>query len=106
MRDVHSRDVKEELRSEVMWSGAPNLETHAERKAVAQEVVEESTKGTASGQRVERCEQVSVGFRRGKRADDVDVDVCKTAFGLRERSDTQFSMSMDLVLLTWNAGMA
>ena len=54
MRDVHSRDVKEEPRSEVMCPGTPNLETHAERKAVAQEAVEESTKGTASGQRVER----------------------------------------------------
>ena len=37
-----------------MCSGTPNLETHAERKAVAQEAAEESTKGTASGQRVER----------------------------------------------------
>ena len=49
MRDVHSRDVKEEPRSEVMCSGTPNLETHAERKAVAQEAAEKSTKGTASG---------------------------------------------------------
>ena len=54
MRDVHSRDVKEEPRSEVICSGTPNLETHAERKAVAQEAAEESTKGTTSGQRVER----------------------------------------------------
>ena len=54
MRGVHSRDVKEEPRSEVMCSGKTNLETHAERKAVAQEAAEESTKGIASGQRVER----------------------------------------------------
>ena len=54
MRDVHSRNVKEEPRSEVMCSGTPNLETHVERKAMEQEAAEESTKGTASGQRVER----------------------------------------------------
>ena len=54
MRDVHSSDVKEEPLSEVMCSGTPNLETHADRKAVAQEAAEESTKDTASGQRVER----------------------------------------------------
>ena len=54
MRDVHSKEVKEELRSEVMCSGTPNLETHAERKATAQDAAEESTKDTASGQRVEQ----------------------------------------------------
>ena len=54
MRDVHSNDVKEVPLSEVMSSGTLNLETHAERKAVAQEAAEESTKGTASSQRVER----------------------------------------------------
>ena len=27
-----------------------------------------------------------------------------TAFGLRERSDTRFGVSMDLGLLTWDAG--
>ena len=54
MRDVDSREVKEEPRSEVMCSGTPNLETHAERKAEAQDAAEESTKGTASAQRVER----------------------------------------------------
>ena len=54
MRDIHSREVKEEPRSDVMCSGMPNLETHAERKAAAQEEAEESTKGTASGQRVEQ----------------------------------------------------
>ena len=45
--------MKEEPWSEAMCSGMPNLETHAERKAVAQEGAEESTKGTALGQRVE-----------------------------------------------------
>ena len=54
MRNVHSREVKEEPRSDVMCSGTPNLETHAERKAAAQEVAEELTKGTTSGQQVER----------------------------------------------------
>ena len=54
MRDVHSREVKEEPRSEVMCSGTPNLETHAERKAVAQDAAEELTKGKVSGQRVEQ----------------------------------------------------
>ena len=46
--------MNKEPRSEVMCSGTPNLETHAERKAVAQEAAEESTKGTASDQCVER----------------------------------------------------
>ena len=54
MRDVHSSDVKEEPLSKVMCSGTPNLETHADRKAVAQEAAEQSTKGTALGERVER----------------------------------------------------
>ena len=54
MRDIHSREVKEESRSDVVGSGTPNLEAHAERKAAVQEAAEKSTKGTASGQRVER----------------------------------------------------
>ena len=54
MRDVHSSDVKEEPLSEVVCSGTPNLETHADRKAVAQDAAEESTKGTASAQHVEQ----------------------------------------------------
>ena len=63
MRDVHSSDVKEEPLSDVMCSGMPNMETHADKKAVAQEAAEESTKDTASGQRVgDDCEQVSVAF--------------------------------------------
>ena len=52
MRDVHSREVKEEPWSEMMCSGMPNLEIHVERKTVTQDAAEESTKGTASGQRV------------------------------------------------------
>ena len=54
MRDVHSSAVKEEPLLEVMCSGTPSLETHADRNALAQEAAEESTKGTACGQRVER----------------------------------------------------
>ena len=50
MRDVHSSDVKEEPLSEVMCSGMPNLETHADRKAVTQEAA------------VDDCEQVFVAF--------------------------------------------
>ena len=46
--------MNEEPRSDVMCRGTPNLGTHAERKVVAQDVAEESTKGTASGQRVEQ----------------------------------------------------
>ena len=46
--------MKEEPLSEVMCSGTLNLETHSDGKAVAQEAAEESTKGTASGQRVEQ----------------------------------------------------
>ena len=46
--------MKEEPRSEVMCSGTPNLETHSERKAAAQNAAEESTRGTASFQRGER----------------------------------------------------
>ena len=54
LRDAQSSEVNEEPRSDVMCRGTPNLETHAERKAVAQDVAEESTKGTASGQWVEQ----------------------------------------------------
>ena len=32
------------------------------------------------------------------------MDVSETALGMRERSDTQLGVSMDLGLLTWNAG--
>ena len=32
------------------------------------------------------------------------MDVSEAAFELRERSDTRFGVSMDLGLLTWNAG--
>ena len=32
------------------------------------------------------------------------MDVSETALGLRERSDTQLGVSMNLGLLTWNAG--
>ena len=32
------------------------------------------------------------------------MDVSETALGLRERSDTRLGVSMDLGLLTWNAG--
>ena len=32
------------------------------------------------------------------------MDMSAAAFGLRERSDTRFGVSMDFGLLTWNAG--
>ena len=50
--------MNQEPRSDVMCSGTPNLETHEERKAAAQEVDVTSTMGTASGQRVERSTMV------------------------------------------------
>ena len=87
MRDVHSSDVKEEPLSEVMCSGTPNLETHADRKAMAQEAAEESTKATASGQRVVRSMIVNRYLWPSDGGKRVNVDVSKVAFGLREGSD-------------------
>ena len=46
--------MKEEPQSDKMCLGTPNMETHAERKAAAQEADVALTMGTSSGQQVEK----------------------------------------------------
>ena len=55
---VEGGEVNEEPQPDIMCSGTPNLETHAERKAAVQEEDVASTMETASGQRIERLTEV------------------------------------------------
>ena len=57
-KDVHNCEVKEVPRSNVMWKGTPNLETHPESNAAEQEVEVVSDFDIASGHLVERSPMV------------------------------------------------
>ena len=95
--EVHSRNVNEEPRSDVICSGTSNLEIQVEGKAAAQEEDVASCMGTASGQRVERSMKVKMYLlpSEGGRGLNVDMNVGESSLGLWESADRGFVVAMN-----------